>query len=542
MSDIFISYSSKDRPWIEGFAKTLETHGWSVWWDRNIPTGGSFNAVIRQELSKAKCAIVVWSEQSVESEWVQAEAAEAKQQDKYLPIKINESEIPLGFTQRTYQSLVDWEAGVEHAGFSQLLKDIERLVKRPPKQIAIGSKSWWKRIPPVWLVSAPAGLAAVVVIGLMLWPVSARVQVDLTTERIEFIIGAKQSEDSYTLSGMVADSVGIESFETITITAKTIEVADPAQYQLEQDRFPDTAWRKLALAESELTVQANRQKHRSRVVLGGNGEPIKLDSFVARPGARVSLETREKERREKKEEENKKDAKETTEKRQGVTIKVAGQTESTLRPGRQFTFIADHVEMHGLKGLPFKQADELTYRITVPDQPSRVMVKAGSDELVLLPTFVLGQSAHPVFGGIPVTAVDFTRQASEADGGKQTLVKAGERISALTGDGTITFPGYEHFLRTVSIEQGEAVGLEHLDGFTIQELSLMANGTGIHLKGEGMAKEIRTRSGQIPIQSHRLTALDALWHNARLAVFVTIIAAVFTTSLGAYRLWKEFKH
>ena len=47
MSDIFISYSSKDRPWVERFAKVLESYGWSVWWDRNIPTGGSFNAVIQ---------------------------------------------------------------------------------------------------------------------------------------------------------------------------------------------------------------------------------------------------------------------------------------------------------------------------------------------------------------------------------------------------------------------------------------------------------------------------------------------------------------
>ncbi len=56
----------------------------------------------------------------------------------------------------------------------------------------------------------------------------------------------------------------------------------------------------------------------------------------------------------------------------------------------------------------------------------------------------------------------------------------------------------------------------------------------------GMAKQIRTKTGPIPIQ-YRLTALDALWHNERLAVFVTIMAAVLTTSLGAYRLRKEFK-
>jgi hypothetical protein len=541
MSDIFISYSSKDRPWVDRFAKTLESHGWSVWWDREIPTGGSFNQVIRQQLGESKCAIVVWSDQSVESEWVQAEAAEAKRQEKYLPIKINQSEIPLGFTQRTYQSLVDWETGVEHTGFSQLLKDIERLVKSPPRRVNVGEKTWWKRVHPVWLISAPAILAAVAALSLMLWPVSARVQVELTTERVEFVIGAKQSQDSFTLSGMVAESVGIENFDAITLAPMKIEVADPSLYQLEEDRFPDKAWRKLALTQSELTVTANRQAQRSRVVVEGQEEPIRLDSIVASPGTRVSLETREKEQREKKEAKGRTETRGNYEKRKGVTIKVAGQNEFILRPGRQFTFITAHVEMGGLKSSPFRQEGELTYRVTLPEQPSRVTVKARSDELVLLPTFVLGSSGHQIFGGLPVTTLDFTRQASEADGGRQTLVKAGERISALTGDGVITFPGYEQLLGRVSLRVDEAVGLEHLDGFTILELSLKPDGTSIYLKGEGMAKEIRTRSGQIPIQRHRLTMLDALWHNARLAVFLTIIATIFTASLGAYRLWKEFK-
>ena len=532
MSDIFISYSSKDRPWVEQFAKALETHGWSVWWDRNIPTGGSFNTVIRQELTAAKCTIVVWSEQSVESEWVQAEAAEAKKQDKYLPVKINESNIPLGFTQRTFQSLVDWEAGVDHAGFSQLLKDIERLVKNPPKRIELVPKSWWKRIHPIWLVSTPAILAAVVVIGLMQWPVPAQVKVDLTTERIEFEVGAKQSQDSFTLGGMVADSVGIENFDTITFAPTAIEVADPSQYQFEQDIYPDKAWRQLALADSEVAIVANQQARRSRVVMEGTSavkrEPIKLDSIAVKSGAQVSLETREKEKREKKE------------KREGITIKVAGQNEFILNPGRQFTFVTDHVEIRGIKDLPFRQDEELTYRVTLPEQPSRGMVKVQSDQLVLLPTFVLGQSARNVFGGIPVSTLDFTRQASEADGGRQTLVKDGDQVSALTGDGTITFPDYSH-LGTVPIRQNQAVGLKHLDGFIITEISLTTNGTGIHLEGLGMAKEILTRAGQIPIQSHRLTMLDALWHNVRLAVVFAIITAVFTASLGAYRLWKEFK-
>jgi hypothetical protein len=37
MSDIFISYAREDRPRAEAIAKALEEHGWSVWWDWNIP-------------------------------------------------------------------------------------------------------------------------------------------------------------------------------------------------------------------------------------------------------------------------------------------------------------------------------------------------------------------------------------------------------------------------------------------------------------------------------------------------------------------------
>lgn len=62
----------------------------------------------------------------------------------------------------------------------------------------------------------------------------------------------------------------------------------------------------------------------------------------------------------------------------------------------------------------------------------------------------------------------------------------------------------------------------------------------MNVVGYGLVKQIRTKRGDIQLQ-HNLPALDVLWHNARLAVFVAIVAAVFTTSLGAYRLWKEFK-
>lgn len=514
MSDIFISYSSKDRPWVERFAKTLETHGWSVWWDRNIPTGGSFNAVIRHELGAAKCAIVVWSQQSVESEWVQAEAAEAKNLDKYLPIKINESDVPLAFTQRTFQSLVDWEAGVEHPGFSQLIKDIERLVKSPPRRVEFGPTPWWKRVHPLWLISLPAILAAVIVIGLMLWPMSARVQVELTADRMEFEIGPAP-QGKTTLGGFDVQSVAIEKFSTLAFEPDTFEVADPSQYQVETDNFLPSVWKPLPVTRSKVTLGAKDQTQHPRITVEGitaaGQEIIHLDPMTVAQGTRVTLEKRDL----------------LGGKKKGFTIHVMGQETITLSIHKPFKLIADHTELRDSVS-PFRQQDELTYRVKLPEQASWIEVTALPGGPILSPTFASDQSAMSIVSGIPVATLDFTKQDS-----------SGERVGALTGEGTITFPDYPH-LGSVPVNKDDAIGLEHLDRFTIKEISLTAQADGLRLVGDGMAKQIRTKAGQIPIQ-HQLTALDALWHNARLAVFMTIIATVFTTSLGAYRLWKEFK-
>jgi TIR domain len=515
MSDIFISYSSKDRPWVERFAKTLETHGWSVWWDRNIPTGGSFNAVIRQELSAAKCAIVVWSEQSVNSEWVQAEAAEAKKQDKYLPIKINESEIPLGFTQRTYQSLVGWEAGVEHAGFSQLLKDVERLVKSPPKRVDFGPKPWWKRVLPIWLVSTPAILAGIVVFGLMLWSIPARVQVELTTERVEFTIG-ETTQGEARIGGFDMQSVAIEKFVTLAFEPTAVEVADPSQYRVKTDDFPASAWRRLKVDGSKVIVSAKAQTQHPRVtveaLMASGLDTIHLDPIAIAPGARVTLETR----------------KVHGGTKEGFTLHVAGQKTVTLSVQKPFKLIADQAELRDIPS-PFGQQDELTYRVTLPEQASWIEAEALPEGLLLSPTVASSPSVGSFISSIPLATMDFTKQNSY-----------GERVSALMGEGTITFPDYPDLIKEVPVNKDDAIGLEQLDQFTIKEISLSKQGGGLHLVGDGMAKQIRTKTGQIPIQ-HILTALDVVWHNARLAVFVTIIATGFMTSIGAYRLLKEVK-
>jgi hypothetical protein len=58
MSDIFISYVSEDREKARELAEALSRRGWSVWWDRKIPLGKSFDEVIEKALAESKCVIV----------------------------------------------------------------------------------------------------------------------------------------------------------------------------------------------------------------------------------------------------------------------------------------------------------------------------------------------------------------------------------------------------------------------------------------------------------------------------------------------------
>ena len=90
MSDIFISYSQEDRPKASAIAKALEQHGWSVWWDRKIPTGKSFEEVIEKEITAAKCVMVLWSQFSVKSHWVREEANDGQTRSILAPVLIEE--------------------------------------------------------------------------------------------------------------------------------------------------------------------------------------------------------------------------------------------------------------------------------------------------------------------------------------------------------------------------------------------------------------------------------------------------------------------
>ncbi len=87
MADIFISYSKKDHEEARLLAAYLEAEGYSVWWDTSLKSGEQFRKVIMTELGRARAAIVIWTENSIESDWVQSEAGRAHADRKLIPVK-----------------------------------------------------------------------------------------------------------------------------------------------------------------------------------------------------------------------------------------------------------------------------------------------------------------------------------------------------------------------------------------------------------------------------------------------------------------------
>ena len=128
MADIFISYARVDRSRAETLAAALEQAGWSVWWDREIPPGRSFDEVIEEALSQARCVIVIWSEASVRSEWVKTEAAEAAARRILVPILADGSRIPLEFRRLQAAVIDQWDDLVDNDAWPQFRVAVAALV------------------------------------------------------------------------------------------------------------------------------------------------------------------------------------------------------------------------------------------------------------------------------------------------------------------------------------------------------------------------------------------------------------------------------
>ena len=148
LSDIFISYSRVDKARVKPLAEELTRQGWSVWWDHTILPGKSWDRVIEKALDEARCVVVLWSRDSVESDWVRTEADEGKRRGILVPALLDSVAIPLGFRRIQAANLVDWAADFTHVEFAKLVGAVSEILggipsppSPPPSPLKIDLKT-----------------------------------------------------------------------------------------------------------------------------------------------------------------------------------------------------------------------------------------------------------------------------------------------------------------------------------------------------------------------------------------------------------------
>lgn len=124
MADLFVSYKREDRVAVERIISRLAKEGYSIWWDSRLEAGESFGESIAQEIDEAKCVIVIWSQASVGSKWVYAEATEADNQGKLVPIIIESCRVKPPFNILHCFNLLGENEATDSPVWTALLKRI----------------------------------------------------------------------------------------------------------------------------------------------------------------------------------------------------------------------------------------------------------------------------------------------------------------------------------------------------------------------------------------------------------------------------------
>ena len=106
---VFISHSSKDKNFVRKLAADLVENGVQVWLDeQRILVGDSISEKIAQGIAESDFFLVVISQNSVESAWVQKELSGAivreieRRRVTVMPVKLDDAEIPTSIRDKKY--------------------------------------------------------------------------------------------------------------------------------------------------------------------------------------------------------------------------------------------------------------------------------------------------------------------------------------------------------------------------------------------------------------------------------------------------------
>ncbi|MEP5151636.1 TIR domain-containing protein [Planktotalea sp.] len=136
---VFLSYASNDRSTVDEIRQLFEQSYISHWWDQDIPTGGIWRDEIANHLNTASAVVTFWTATSVDSQAVIEEASQAQQARKLIPVRLDDSPLPYGFSETQYIDLKDWDGTETDPVFQRLIQTLQDKLD-PPSIESLGSR------------------------------------------------------------------------------------------------------------------------------------------------------------------------------------------------------------------------------------------------------------------------------------------------------------------------------------------------------------------------------------------------------------------
>ena len=113
---------------------------------------------------------MLWSKDSISSEWVKNEAAVAAERGVLIPALIENVKLPLEFRRKQTADLIGWDGNPSHSGFRAVCEGIATALGSPaPRQLPATSagSSFWNRGWTIGVIGAMAILVMLLALSLI---------------------------------------------------------------------------------------------------------------------------------------------------------------------------------------------------------------------------------------------------------------------------------------------------------------------------------------------------------------------------------------
>jgi hypothetical protein len=532
MSGIFISYASEDRDKAEMLAHALEQKGWPVWWDRQIPFGKSFDEVIEENLARAGCVLVLWTKVSVESRWVRSEASDAAAREVLIPVLFEpDVKIPLEFRLLQAVNLCQWHPNAEHRDFNSLVVQIaDRLksggaadsqhggaragdetgvqrqaTRREQAVLDRGQATPTGSRLRYFIVYVVSPSLLVVIAGFLLttWRAPTHVQLDVAVDRIGLTLAAGEGVD-LPERALNFRSLTVENFDQAMFAPKELAVGTQdsggkMHYQASltnRSKPVEIVLNGGAETQPSMTIDA------SAAAAGSAG---RLEAIALKPGSNVTLETAAGEA-------------------PSFQVRVEGQGLSTnILSAGELLVSAANVTAAGLPAAA-RSAERVSLRMR-PSEDNPYLRIQGARRFFVLSATLAERDAVLLIGRARIEAIELLRQSAD-----------GSIESALIEGGTIRYPDRPQSA-PIALNAGDFVGLRNLQDASIVYLRLRSDKAAMDLRLEGVAGHVERSAGGVK-QDLRLTAFDALLHQARWVVLIAVLTWIALVSFGVHRIYK----